>query len=102
MKKETFCNIMRELQAYNMALDELADIGVIFEDNAITRIVDHTLDILIQDIEDKEDWICYYAWELDWGTADYASTCVVIDDEIKSLTTPEELYDLIMELKNNE
>lgn len=103
ISKKAFCDIMRELHEYNIELDKFADLGIEFEDNALTRIMPRILDALSSDLNDRvDDWIGYYAWELDWGTDKNASTCLTVDDEIRPLTTPEELYDLIMELNAND
>jgi len=48
----------------------------------------------------ENDIIEYYCWELDFGRASHAVDCITTDSERKwSLTTPEELWDYIVETK---
>ena len=110
MKKTTFIKIMNTLREYWDELGADMDrLGVVFEDNHLTRVFDKTMDALCDDLEanlevDPEvgPWCYYFAFELDWGRRDMAKDCVEIDGVRYALETPEQLYDLLMLLNDRE
>lgn len=104
INKEPFVKIMNSIRDYYDELHiEMDRLNVVFEDNYLVKIVDDVLDALIDDIKPEiggEPCICYFAWGLDFGRDDMAVDCVKINGQRHSLTTAEELYDLITMLKD--
>ena len=99
ISKEAFCDILNEVRDYYDELQVIEKyLGVVFEDNQLTKIVDHTIDILSEEIEDQDDWVYYFAWEMDFGRDENAATSVTVGDEARPLTSAAELYDLVKEL----
>jgi hypothetical protein len=110
ISKNSFVKIMNALRDYWDELSADMDrLGVVFENNHLTRIFDKTMDALCEDLEgdlpvDPEagPWCCYFAFELDWGRRDMAMDCVEIDGVKYALRTPEQLYDLLVLLNERE
>ena len=110
ISKNAFVKIMNGLRDYWDELGEDMDrLGVVFENNHLTRVFDNTLDALCEDLEDGLEidpdtgpWCYYYAFELDWGRREMAKDCVEIDGIKHALETTEQLYDLLMLLHERE
>lgn len=110
ISKNSFVKIMDGLRDYWDELGEDMDrLGVVFENNHLTRVLDTTIDALCEDVEaglpdDDETghWCYYFAFELDWGRIDMAKHCVEIDGVRYPLETAGQLYDLIVLLKERE
>lgn len=109
MKKTTFVKIMDGLRDYWEELSADMDrLGVVFQDNYLTKVFDNTLDALCEEMESDLDtgdvgpWCYYFAFELDWGHRDNAVNCVEIGDEKYTLRTAEQLYDLLVLLNERE
>lgn len=104
--KDSFIKIMDSLRDYWDELGKDMDrLGVVFEDNHLTRVFDHTMDALCDDLEPgwrdethEDPWIYYFAFELDWGRAERAKNSVRIDDVVYPLYNAGQLYDCIMML----
>lgn len=110
ISKDSFIKIMDGLRDY---WDELGKdmnrLGVVFEDNHLTRVFDNTLDALCDDLESDLDidddigpWCYYFAFELDWGRDKKAENCTEIDGKMYTLKTAGQLYDLLMLLNDKE
>lgn len=109
ISKNSFAKIMNNLRDYWDELGKDMDrLGVVYEDNHLTRVFDKTMEALCEDVEDNLDtgdagpWCWYFAFELDWGRRDMAKNCVEIDGKKYALQTPEQLYDLLVLLNNKE
>lgn len=110
ISKDSFIKIMDGLRDYWDELGKDMDrLGVVFEDNHLTKVFDNTMDALCDDLEadlerDEYDtpWCYYFAFELDWGRNKNATDCVTIGNSKFSLQTAEQLYDLLMLLNNEE
>lgn len=109
MKKNSFVKIMNTLRDYWDELGKDMDrLGVVFEDNHLTRVFDKTMEALCEDVEDNLDtgdvgpWCWYFAFDLDWGRRDMAKGCVQIDGIKYDLETPGQLYDLLVFLNERE
>lgn len=107
--RDSFVQIMDGLRDYWDEIGyDMDRLGVVFEDNHLTRIVDTTLDALCADVEADLDtgeagpWCWYFVMELDWGRREMAKNCVEIDGERYSLENAWELYDLLVMLKERE
>lgn len=107
--KDPFIKVMNGLRDYWDELGKDMDrLGVVFEDNHLTKVFDNTLDALRDDLEaDFEEseggsWCYYFAFELDWGRREMAKNCVEIDGVKYALTTASQLYDLLMMLNERE
>lgn len=109
IKKEAFVNIVDGLQTYWDKLSELEKaLGIYITEGFLTDIVDDITEALSSDTEESlyaekfGSWLSYYAFELNFGRSDMATDCVEFEDKKYSLTTAEQLYDLIMLLQNKE
>lgn len=111
IKKTTFVSIINAIQAQDKLdskngeiLTQLADPE--FQNHGIiytTPIIQELLKILKDecDLPDQKyigDDISYYIYDLNYGTNDMANSCITRADGSKvSLTSPESLYDWIVE-----
>lgn len=121
ISKESFCSILRALHesdvSTELAADRLVDVVSKARPNldvyglkgyTIAPLLtdddlkDKLISILESEMEDTETgWITYFYYELEFGTVDYAATAVSEKDAETgervyiSLTTPEELYDML-------
>ena len=109
ISRDSFIKIMDGLRDYWDELGKDMDrLGVVFENNHLTKILDNTLDALCEDVEadfaDDEigPWCYYFAFELDWGRRDMAKNCVKIDGIKYALETAGQLYDLLELLREKE
>lgn len=121
ISKESFCSILRALRksdvATEIAADRLVDVMSKARPNldmyglkgydivpllSDYDLKDKLISILESEMEDTEtNWITYFYYELEFGSVDYAATAVSEKDAETgeqvyiSLTTPEELYDML-------
>ena len=110
ISKNSFVKIMDGLRDYCDELGADMDrLGVVFENNHLTRVFDRTLDALCEDLEtdleidpDIGPWCYYFAFELDWGREKMARNCTKIDGVEYDLQTAGQLYDLLMLLHERE
>ena len=110
ISKNSFVKVMNGLRDYWDELGTDMDrLGVVFENNHLTRVFDNTLDALCDDLEDGFDidpttgpWCYYFAFDLDWGRREMAKNCVEIDGVRYALETAGQLYDLLMFLHERE
>ena len=110
ISKDAFIKIMDGLRDYWDELGKDMDrLGVVFEDNYLTKVFDNTMDALCGDLEadlesgdDNTPWCYYFAFELNWGRDKNAIDCVTIGNSKFSLQTAEQLYDFLMLLNNEE
>ena len=106
MKKDTFVKIMDSVRDYWNNLRKLEDVlGVYFEEGFLVKMVDNTLDALCDEMEsdldnydEYEPWVYYYAFELDFGRNNKARDGVTFDGNTVPLTNAEQLYDFLVEL----
>ena len=101
--KESFCSIMNELRDYNDALEKIFDAmgvdAVDWDTNPLMRIIFNIMDALEKDVGDTDDWLGYFAWELDFGRYEMADDCIDVDGKKVSLKSAEDLYDFLVEMK---
>lgn len=110
ISKDSFVKIMDGLRNYWDELGKDMDrLGVVFEDNHLTKVFDNTMDALCGDLEadlesadNNTPWCYYFAFELNWGRDKNAIDCVTIGNFKFSLQTAEQLYDFLMLLNNEE
>jgi hypothetical protein len=109
ISKDSFIKIMDGLRDYWDELGKDMDrLGVVYENNHLTKVFDNTLDALCDDLEadfevDETGPLCYYfAFELDWGRREMAKNCVEIDGVKYALETAGQLYDLLELLRAKE
>lgn len=110
INKNSFVKIMDTLRDYNDGLSALEkSLDVMFESNWMINVFDGILDALFEDIEEDTcpedvDPILYqFAFCCDWGRKENAY--VEIDGKRYSFGCTEDLYDLLVKLKeerNNE
>ena len=99
MSKESFCKVMDNYRSMFDFTDEMNDLfdkykmdGNIFPPLCTETVID----LLEFIFNDKNQWIRYWTWELDFG-ADYEDGYVKDkDDSIIPLRTAEDLYDLLV------
>lgn len=108
--KDSFVKIMDSLREYWDELGKDMDrLGVVYENNYLTKVFDHTMDALCDDLEPgwRDDgrgnpWIYYFAFELDWGRSEKAKNRVWIDDTTYPMYNAGQLYDVLMVLNRKE
>lgn len=107
LTKQQFCTAIDNIKDYWDKQREIEDVlGVVFSEGAIVDIIDNyvdTLSLIMRDfpavgspVEDIP-WIAYFCWELDFGKK-YKKDYVKIDDVEFPLETPDDLYELLIEL----
>lgn len=113
ISKESFCSMLRAIQTQDEqdskngdVLTQLADPELQYHKVVFTTpLVAELLSILKAEFELADDkWvgdeISYFVYELNYGQNENAKDCIIREDGSKvSLTTPEELYDWIMEVR---
>lgn len=106
--KSSFVHIMNGVRDYNDKLNKFEDtLDICMGQNFMTDIADIALDALVMDMEDGLEinndtgsWIYYFAYELDFGRSHKAESAVKLDGVVTwQLKTAEQLYDLLVELK---
>ena len=107
MKKETFCDILRNLheteekaqrleslinEAYltvndNRFMDRINIMDAVFPYN----LYDNIIKVLETEMDDKEELISAFVYECDWGQAQ------PYDDDLPKIYTLEQLYDALVQ-----
>lgn len=107
ISKDAFVKIMDGLRNYWDELGKDMDrLGVVYENNHLTRVFDNTMDALCDDLEadlgiydhDETPWCYYFAFELDWGRSKRAKDSVKIYDTVYPMCNAGQLYDFLMVL----
>lgn len=107
MTKKQFCQHIKSLCEISEFAGKLEAALNEFSDREMPSFVSLTkLEVLIYNvirdsIEDEDDWIGYWLWELNQGK-DAKKCSVKIDNKCVPIKTPENLYDLIIKSKKNE
>jgi hypothetical protein len=105
INKESFVKIMDALRDYSDVLDIMYDkCGINMDNNAFTKVLDHTLDALVEDVEPNFDdevqsmpWCYHYAFECNWGRNEKAvEGAPTFGSERAPLTSAAELYEYLM------
>lgn len=110
INKQSFVDIMNTLRDYDDKLRVLYnEFGIGPDNNIFTDVLDNIMEAITDDVEMgfeygqfETPWCYYFAYELNWGRADNAATATAIDGETVPLTSAEELYDLLLMLRNKE
>lgn len=99
MSKESFCKVMDNYRFMFDFTDEMNDLfdkykmdGNIFPPLCTGTVID----LLEFIFDDKNQWISYWAWELDFGTNYEDGYVKDSDGGIIPLRTVEDLYDLLV------
>ena len=103
MDKEKFCSLMNRLR-YLEEIDlqrfkAFNKYGITFEDPLKNDLFELAIDMLAASVNDFEDWVTYFIYELDFGREPKS---VLLDGKEYELKTPEQLYDLIQILSDRE
>jgi hypothetical protein len=107
MTKKQFCQHIKSLCEISEFAGKLEAVLNEFSDREMPSFVSLTkLEVLIYNvirdsIEDEDDWIGYWLWELNQGK-DAKKCSVKIGGKCVPIKTPENLYDLIIKSKKNE
>ena len=105
MDKQLFIETMNQIkeltqeqEKFNTMLQSIdSEFGGGFIHHKSISILVNLLKILM---EDNYENIEYYIWELDFGNKYYDGCITTEDGQIIRMSTPEELYDMIMADKN--
>jgi hypothetical protein len=107
ISKKTFCdtlNRMKELQTAEDAINNVFEsIGSEFNQFSLDDAMMLTLNVLLDAMNDKEEWIVYYVFDMNYGrNFGNSEDFVPVDNEgnIVPLGTAEELYDYLIGLDN--
>lgn len=102
--KNSFAKIMNGLRDYYDGLCELEkNLNVVFDDNWLVCVFDTILDALFDDVENEmyqknvDPMLYQFAFSCNWGRDE--DSHVNIDGERCAIKSAEELYDLIIQLK---
>ena len=95
ISKDSFVKIMDALRDYDDALCVMYNnLGLNMDDNVFTRVLDSTLNALVEDVEPNFDETVdgvprcyYYAFNCNWGRK---------EQKKNGLTSAEELYDKLV------
>lgn len=95
--KEQFCESIRVIRDYwdwSMQIYKFFDT---YPDSTPSmEVMDNLIDYLIRETHDKENaWIFYFCWELNFGRDYHPGVIKDKDGKFISLTTPEELWELL-------
>lgn len=101
ISRQDFVGMMDEIRKQNDFVDSL---NKLFDDYGVDCHVYSfdSLDVAITALHlavgdaDKNEWISYYCWELDFGRAWEPGYIVDKDGNEFKLQTPEDLYDLLV------
>ncbi len=102
MSKELFIKIIEHIQMLHNEENKLNDLlceidpefgGGYIHNKTISLLSDIAKDL----IDDKYDYIGYYLWELDFGKNYYEGVITEADGTPIALSTPEDLYNLIVD-----
>ena len=103
MTKTKFCQIMKEIEDgyrldlafYNLcnkySREHKTDLSI---EGIGTLLVSTTIDLLAEIMGDKDDWISYYCWELDFGN-DWTEGSIKMNGEPVDISSREKLYDFL-------
>ena len=96
LSKLDFVNYLYELKEYHETCNKVSvasNGGINLYD--VTGIGDVTVDLLQNTMRDKNDWIPYWMYELNFGR-DYRPGCVTRDGSEIPLQTFDDVYDLLV------
>ena len=105
MNKKSFVTIIDGVRDYWDSMLKLESaLNIQIDENFMTKIIDNVLNAVSDDMEENDDthesWVSYYAFELDFGRAEYADKAVTVDGIVYPLTTAKELYDFLKIMNN--
>lgn len=100
ISKEKFVKYLNDVIKYEEKISEYYDNtnGTVdfYKDDVFFLLVEDILKMLKEETNDKDDWIEFYCFECDWGK-DVRGRAFNEDNTPIDFSTPEKLYDLIME-----
>lgn len=98
--KEKFVKYLNDVIKYEEKLSEYYDatnrILDFWNDDTFFLLVEDVLKMLKEETNDKDDWIDFYCYDCDWGR-DVRGRAFNEDNTPIDFSTPEKLYDIIME-----
>lgn len=88
MNKETFISALDTLKEADQFITKANNIGI----DLIESPIMHLMDTVVSVLEDKDDWVSYWCFQLDYGKK-YWDGCVT-DQNGNSIdiSTPQKLY----------
>ena len=98
ISKEVFCEAIQSIREYYSFLckiEEFFRINFYGEDNASQKLAINYEEFLREVMRDKNEWISYYLWELDFGAKWHEGVIIEKGKDVK-LLTPEDLYDFLI------
>lgn len=105
ISKETFVDVMNRLEVLDKKMDNvdvaLKELSSDFNGLYIPQVFDIVLDILSDVFEDKNNWIPYFVFDLDWLHS-YDHDSVTVGDEPIDLSTWGKVYDFLIGNMNND
>lgn len=107
MDKELFVNTIRQMEELYIEQEKFNDMLKSIDNEfgggyIHSKSIDILYNLLKELVNDKQDdWIGYYLWELDFGKKYEDGMITEADGTIIKLSTPEELYDLIISETQN-
>jgi len=103
ISKESFIKMMDALQKQEEfdreAHNKLGEIFTDFEGYYGNDLINIFPEILGDEMGDKDDWIFYFMYDLDYGTAYKEGDIAEKDGTIIDLSTAEKLYDFLIKEK---
>ncbi len=95
MTYDRFEKTMLEIKKFCQKIDSLSDtFSCDFFVDLTAPLLDETVDLLSLHFKDKENWIDYWMWELDFGEK-YEQGMVHIEGKEVPLKTIKDLYNLL-------
>lgn len=103
--KQEFVDIINQLKEVNDFVQETNDKARKLKDaiisdfyNASNLSISHETIVLklLENMFNDTDWISYWIYELDYGRK-YEDGCITENDNIIDISTPEKLYDCLVE-----
>ena len=102
LNKKIFCELINKIQYEINKKDKLFQALQEFDEESYfypTGIIPDIIDFLKELMEDKNEWIEYFIYELDFGK-EYCEDSVKINGKAYELKTSAQLYNLLWEEKN--
>lgn len=103
ISKETFVSTLNRCKTLADVEDEVNSIfrkaNLDFMSISYSAYEDITINLLAEAMEDKNEWVAWWVWECEWGNFATVED-EKVDGGIRNISTPEELYDFLMEVHN--
>ena len=104
ISKETFVKTIMRLEELDNKMCAVDNAMQAFNNDFcgfyLTEPFDITLELLVETMEDKDEWIYYFIYERDW-LKDYELGDIFVDGKAVEINNWEDVYDFIMEVNLN-